>query len=94
MIVFNLAYQLYICSQIFVLANKTIQPLLAPDVFDQMDDTVMYVFQMVPNALEADKVILFSKLDITDRYWKMTVQAGIEWNLSYVLLCNPKDLDI
>ena len=36
-------------------------------------------------TLALEGKLLFSKLDIKDRYWQMQVEKGEEWNFSYVL---------
>jgi hypothetical protein len=36
-------------------------------------------------AVPSDEIIMFSKIDLSDGFWRMIVQDRAEWNFAYVL---------
>jgi hypothetical protein len=42
------------------------------------------VLQLVDDAAD-DEVVLFSKIDLSDGFWRMLVEAGQQWNFTYVM---------
>ena len=63
---------------------------MAPaEAMDQIGTVLPRIIEALAAAPLEDGPIMFSKLDITDGFWRMTCAEGEEWNFAYVLPSNP-----
>jgi hypothetical protein len=37
------------------------------------------------NSVDSDKIVMLSKIDLSDGFWRIIVEADAKWNFAYVM---------
>ena len=91
--ILDLSFQLQVGGKRLTSVNESSKSIAPPEALEFMGDALPRLIEAVALAPEADGIILFSKLDLKDGYWRMSVEEGEEWNFAYVLPPPPDATD-
>ena len=83
--ILDLSFSLRIGNYVLPSVNESSRMLAPAAVLDQMGEALPRLIAALAKAPENGGDVVFSKLDIKDGYWRMSVQPGAEWNFAYVL---------
>jgi hypothetical protein len=64
--------------------NETTKRLAPPEGMEAIGQVLPKLFQFMADT-PADEVIGFSKIDLSDGFWRMIVEEDQKWNFCYVM---------
>lgn len=70
--------------------NETTCKESPPEPVKELGNVILRLFDFMA-AVPSSEIIMFSKIDLSDGFWRMIVQEGAEWNFAYVLPGLPGD---
>ena len=84
--ILNLSHRVSLGMTRYTSINESTSEDVAPNhMMAELGCVLPCLVYTVATALEQRGPILFSKLDIKDRYWQMVITPNDEWNFTYVL---------
>jgi hypothetical protein len=81
-IILDLSFQVKNTQQASV--NETTAKDASTEPVGELGNVVLRLFYFMA-AVPSDEIIMFSKIDLWDGFWRMIVQDGAEWNFAYAL---------
>mmetsp|Transcript_29878 Transcript_29878/g.62420 ORF Transcript_29878/g.62420 Transcript_29878/m.62420 type:complete len:111 (+) Transcript_29878:4074-4406(+) len=69
--------------------NEATKICSAKEASNQIGTVLLQIIKALAEIADDPTNVMFAKVDIKDRFWRMVYQSGQEWNFKYVLPTPP-----
>ena len=87
--ILDLSFALTIAGHALPSVNEATKNMAPEDAINQIGSVLPRIIEAMAAAPIEGGDIMFSKLDISDGFWRMVCEEGQEWNFAYVLPAHP-----
>ena len=87
--ILDLSFELAIAGYMLPSVNDATRDTAPEDAIGQIGSVLPRIIEAMANATDLETDLMFSKLDITDGFWRMVCEEGEEWNFAYILPNHP-----
>ena len=87
--ILDLSFELALTGYVLPSVNDATRKMAPEDAINQIGSVLPRIIKAMATAPVDGGDIMFSKLDISDGFWRMVCKEGQEWNFAYVLPAHP-----
>ena len=82
--ILDLSFHLYLKGRILQSVNSPTKKAALTEAMIQLGDCIQHLIALLTDHINPDHPFVFSKLDIKDGFWRMSINDLNTWNFCYV----------